>query len=173
VGRLVAEKAPEILVQALTQIAIAHKVRTLFIGDGHLKQEILASISANGLERFVEILPYQTNWWGFLKTADALISTSRVEGQPNVVLESMAGECPLIVSDISPHRALLDERSALIVPPNDPESLGRAISALLADPEAARARAARAYERVRKFTIQATADGYEEVYGRVLRRRLQ
>jgi len=173
VGRLVPEKAPEILLQALSQIPELHKLQTLIIGDGPLRDEVLASIAACGLEKRMKVLPYQTNWWGFLKTAAAIVSTSRLEGQPNVVLEAMAAECPLIVSDIPPHRAILNERSALIVPPDDPNALSDAIVSLLADPVAARVRAKCAFKRVTPLTIQATADGYERVYANVLNRPVQ
>lgn len=171
VGQLRQVKAPEVFIQAVRHLAERHDVRALLIGDGPLRQEACASITAHGLETRVSVLPYQADWWGMLKTAAALVSTSRFEGQPNVVLEAMAAECPLIVSDIPPHRAILDERSALIVPPDDPKALSDAIMSLLADPGAARVRAKCAFERVAPFTIQATADAYERVYARVLNGR--
>jgi glycosyltransferase involved in cell wall biosynthesis len=171
VGRLVNEKAPEILIQAIMRLPERHDVRALLIGDGPLLQEVHASITEHGLENRVSVLPYQADWWGLLKTATALVSTSRLEGQPNVVLEAMAAGCPLIVSDIPTHRAILDERSALVVPRDNPAALAGAIVTLLLDPEAARQRAECASERVASLTIQATADAYERVYARILNGR--
>lgn len=171
IGRLVTEKAPEVFVDALATMGESHRLRTLMIGGGPLRSHILARISAHGLDRHVQVLQYLSDWWGLLKTAAAVVSTSRVEGQPNVVLEAMAGECPLVVSDIPQHRAILDEQSALFVPPDNPKALAHAIVSLLADPDSARARATRAFERVARFTIQATADGYERVYTEVLKGR--
>jgi glycosyltransferase involved in cell wall biosynthesis len=168
VGRFQGEKAPEVFVRAVGRLPEQLHVRALLVGDGPLREELRASIASLGLEQRVSLLPYQANWWGLLRTAAALISTSRYEGQPNVVLEAMAGECPLIVSDIRAHRALLDERSALFVPSDNPVALAKAIVSLLSDPQAARRRADRAAERVSAFTIQAAADAYERVYARVL-----
>jgi glycosyltransferase involved in cell wall biosynthesis len=168
VGRFVHQKAPEILIQAIMHLPARYDIRVLFIGEGPLLQELRASITVNNLENRASVLPYKAEWWGLLKTATALVSPSRFEGQPNVVLEAMAAGCPLIVSDIPVHRAILDEHSALIVPRDDPVALTDAIMQHLADPEAACRRAARASECVASFTIQATADAYERVYARVL-----
>jgi glycosyltransferase involved in cell wall biosynthesis len=168
VGRLLEEKGPHLLIQALRHLAERSDVRALFVGDGPLRQEICASITAHDLENRVSMLPYQPDWWGLLKTATALVSPSRFEGQPNVVLEAMAAGCPLIVSDIPSHRAILDTRSALFVPLNNPTALADAIVSLLSDPEAARQRAERASERVTGFTIKSAADAYDRLYGRVL-----
>jgi glycosyltransferase involved in cell wall biosynthesis len=168
VGRFEHYKASEIFLQAIRHMSHRHNVRALLMGDGPLLQEVRDNITSLNLETHVRIMPYRADWWGLLKTATALISPSRFEGQPNVVLEAMAAGCPLIVSDIPAHRVILDEKSALIVPKDNPAALAGAIESLLSDPEAARERAERAFERVAGFTIQASADAYERVYARVL-----
>jgi glycosyltransferase involved in cell wall biosynthesis len=168
VGRFEVSKAVDIFVQAVKRVHCQHDIRALLIGDGPVVQEIQASVRALALEKRVRIMPYQANWWGLLKIAAALVSPSRFEGQPNVVLEAMAAGCPLIVSDIPAHRAILDEKSALITPKDNPASLAGAIKLLLSDPEAARQRAKCASERIAGLTIQAAADAYERVYARVL-----
>jgi glycosyltransferase involved in cell wall biosynthesis len=168
VGRFEQYKAPDIFLQAVKHVSQQYNVRGLLIGDGPLLQDVRAGITALDLGKRVRIMQYQANWWGLLKTATALVSPSRFEGQPNVVLEAMAAGCPLIVSDIPAHRTILDERSALIVPKDNPVALAGAIESLLSDPEAARQRAECASKRVAGFTIQAAADAYEGVYTRVL-----
>jgi glycosyltransferase involved in cell wall biosynthesis len=166
-GRLTHQKAPEVLIQAMKHLSQRSSLRALLIGDGPMRQELSASIAAQGLENSVSILPYQAGWWGMLKTAAALVSPSRFEGQPNVVLEAMAAGCPLVVSDIPTHRAILDESTALIVPKDDPAALADAIVSLLSDRETARRRAERASQRVAGLTVQAAADAYERVYQRI------
>ena len=41
-------------------------------------------------------------------SADVLVSTSHGEGLPVAVIEAMAAGCPVILSDIPPHRELMD-----------------------------------------------------------------
>jgi glycosyltransferase involved in cell wall biosynthesis len=117
------------------------------------------------------MLPFKRDWWGLLKAASALVSVSRYEGHPNVVLETIAAGCPLIVSDIPEHREFLNEASALLVPPEDPAALAQAIDNVLRDGQAARRRAGVAEQRLGELSVAAAADAYESVYQRVLQGR--
>jgi glycosyltransferase involved in cell wall biosynthesis len=114
--------------------------------------------------------PFQRDWWGLLKYASALVSMSRYEGQPNVVLEAMGARCPLVVSDIPAHREFLDEESAILVTPDNPALLAEAIISLLSDPVSAKRRAERAFRYVDGLTIQVAADAYDSVYEKIIRR---
>jgi glycosyltransferase involved in cell wall biosynthesis len=168
VGRLHKVKAPEIFVRALARIP---DVRAMIIGDGPLRDDVARLVDELGVRSRVSIVAYRTSWWGLLAHATALVSTSRFEGHPNVVLEAMAAGCPLIATDIPAHRELLDEDSALLVPRDDPSAVSDAIVRTLADPDAVRERAERASQRVAGFTIERAADAYERVYARVLNGR--
>jgi glycosyltransferase involved in cell wall biosynthesis len=103
-----------------------------------------------------------------LKSADGLISMSRYEGNPNVVLEAMAAGCPVILSDIPGHREVADASSAVFVPVDDVQALSVAIAEFVANKGAAQQRAQRASERVSCMTITAMADAYDAVYKHVL-----
>jgi glycosyltransferase involved in cell wall biosynthesis len=171
VGRLAPQKAPEVFIQAFATMAKARTASGVVIGQGPMLEEIQSRIQANGLDSCLRVLPYQQEWWGLLKSATALVSPSRFEGFPNVVLESMAAGCPLIVSDILQHRSFLDDESALFVPKDDPVALADALGRLMDDPQAARKRAARAYECATRFTVDVAADAYDGVYAAVLQER--
>jgi glycosyltransferase involved in cell wall biosynthesis len=167
VGRLTPTKALEIVIQAVRLVPDRHAIHVSIIGQGPLREEIKTSICKAGLDNRITLLPYRPDWWGLLKSASVLVSVSRVEGQPNVVLETMAAGCPLIVSDIPAHREFLDENSAILVPFDNPVALAEAIISLLTDPVSARQRAERASTYVAGLTIQLAADAYESVYKKV------
>lgn len=64
----------------------------------------------------------------YLQTADALISCSRAEGLPNSVLEALSCGTPCILSDIGPHKELIENTKAgTIFDLNDDETLRRCI----------------------------------------------
>jgi glycosyltransferase involved in cell wall biosynthesis len=117
-----------------------------------------------GIAHRVVFTGYVDNLWDLMKRADALVSLSRFEGCPNVVLEAMACGCPLIVSDIPAHREILDEHSALFVDLKDPDEAASAIRTTLFGGDAARRRASAARVRVAGRSIEGTARLYEQLY---------
>lgn len=84
------------------------------IGDGPLKEKISAFCVEVGLEldRDVKFIPYCDNPFYFLAQADILAVTSRYEGLPNVILEAMSLQVPVVSVDcIAGPRELLDDNS--------------------------------------------------------------
>jgi glycosyltransferase involved in cell wall biosynthesis len=170
VGRLDRQKAVDIVLQAVSRVAATAVFRVLVIGDGPQRSRLERLVRDLGLGTRVVMLPYQREWWGLLKVASALISVSRYEGHPNVVLEGMAAGCPLIVSDIEEHREFLNETSAVFVPPEDPTALAQAIETVLRDGQSARMRAQVAGNSLSNLTVEAMTDAYERLYQQVLGR---
>jgi glycosyltransferase involved in cell wall biosynthesis len=147
-GRLSAEKNVETIVRALHLVA----------------GRISGLVATLGLAEQVRIVGYVSGLWSLMKRANALVSVSFFEGNPNVVLEAMACGCPLIVSDIPAHRELLDEGTALFVDPAQPREVADAINSVLNDPGGAAARAQAALARVRAYALSRITERYAEVY---------
>jgi len=169
VGRLSHQKAVKIVLKAISHLIDREGILVLIIGDGPLRVELEGLIETLKIRESVVMLPFQSIWWGWLKSADALVSMSRYEGNPNVVLEAMAAGCPLIVSDIPEHREILTDASASFVPGENSVELAVAIEKLFADPDSARRKSESAKKYVDRLTIQRAADAYEEVYASVSR----
>jgi glycosyltransferase involved in cell wall biosynthesis len=163
VGRFHRKKAMDAIVQAITS-ASCDSINVMMMGEGPARPAIEREIEAASLSARVRILPYQPDWWPWLKIADGLISMSRYEGSPNVVLEAMAGGCPVILSDIPAHREIADASSALFVPVDDAPALSAAMAHFVSDRTAARHRAERASARVCSMTVGAMTDAYDAIY---------
>jgi glycosyltransferase involved in cell wall biosynthesis len=74
------------------------------------------------------------------------------------VYEYMAAQLPIVASDLAGLREVLtDGRNALLVPPEDPLALARALERLVLDPELCRTLAAQAFQDVRIFTWERRA----------------
>jgi glycosyltransferase involved in cell wall biosynthesis len=171
VGRFTPQKAYEIIVRAMSSPIVRRAANIMMIGEGPERPTIEAEITAASLQGCVTVMPYQPDWWKWLKVADGLISVSRYEGNPNVVLEAMAGGCPVILSDIPAHREIADPSSALFVPVDDVLSLGAAIAELISNGEAALKRAKCASARVGSMTVKTMVDAYDTIYADVLNRK--
>jgi len=163
-GRLDAEKNVETLLTALSAALVRTSFNVAFCGTGTMQARVVEWIASNGLGEHAAILGYTPALWSVMKRAAVLVSPALFEGSPNVVLEAMAARCPLIVSEIPGHRALLDESSALFVDPQAPLGFASAICDVLQAPAAAEARADAAFARTGLYDTEAIASSYQEVY---------
>ena len=106
------------------------------------------------------------------RACDITVLTSRREGTPNVVLESMASGVPVIATDVADNGLILDEPSGgCVVPLDDDEAMTERVCRLLDDVDALRsasASARRAAMTRHSLTHWASAIGvlYEQTYAR-------
>jgi glycosyltransferase involved in cell wall biosynthesis len=96
-GRLVETKGFDLLIEALALIANPYMHLTL-LGDGPLIAELQDLAKARGLGDRIRFVGFQKNPYAFIAQADAYILSSRYEGFPNVVLESLACCTPVIAT---------------------------------------------------------------------------
>lgn len=94
-GRLSREKGFDILLDALAQVRSRSFVLTL-LGEGPLLVQLQEQARRLGLEAHVRFAGFQGNPFPYFRRADAFVLSSRTEGFPNVVLESLACGTPVI-----------------------------------------------------------------------------
>lgn len=169
-GRLDSGKNVQNLILAFAQIADDVPFTALVCGDGPLRQKLEGLVQESGIAHRVVFTGYVSNIWTLMKDADAVVSLSRFEGCPNVVIEAMACGCPLVVSDIPAHREVLNDYGASFVDPDKPEEAGRTIKALLKNGNGARSRAKAALSNAAEWRVEQVAQLYTRVYHDVARR---
>jgi glycosyltransferase involved in cell wall biosynthesis len=101
--------------------------------------------------------------------ADVFVSPSHFESFGNVIVEAMAAGVPLVSTRVpaGPEHLVDDGRTGLFARARDPEDLAARIEAVLADPEAARARAEAARAVARSYDVSAVVPRYEELFAAV------
>lgn len=97
-GRLEYQKGFDLLIENVKKIKNKDYMFYIF-GDGKLKEDLNNQILINKLEDKVKILTYVNNPYKYMNEADIFILPSRVEGFPNVLLESLACGTPVIVNN--------------------------------------------------------------------------
>jgi glycosyltransferase involved in cell wall biosynthesis len=97
---------------------------------------------------------------------DITVLTSRREGTPNVVIESMACGVPVIATDVADNALILDDASGGgVVSLDDDEAMCARVSHLLADEEALRESALRARTTVaERFSLTRWASSIGCLY---------
>jgi len=95
IGSFEYRKGFDLLLLSWAKVNTANKHLTL-IGEGSLKKDMQNQIKKLNLESSVTILDFQSNPFIFLSQADVFILSSRFEGFPNILLESLACGTPAI-----------------------------------------------------------------------------
>lgn len=87
-----------------------------------------------GIHKRVHFLGLRTDIADILSLADVSLLTSHQEGFSNAVLDGMAADLPMILTDVGGNaEAVLDGETGIVVPPHDPVSLAEAIDRMLSN----------------------------------------
>jgi glycosyltransferase involved in cell wall biosynthesis len=170
VGRLVSQKGADILLKAFALVERRHPTaRLVLAGDGPLRAVLERQARALGLRRAL-FLGWRADAADILAGIDLLAMPSRWEGFGLVALEAMAAAKPVVAARVSAlPEIVLPEQTGLLVKPDDPDDLARAILRLLHEPEHAVAMGRTGRKRVRdEFTVERMARRTAEIYSRVM-----
>jgi glycosyltransferase involved in cell wall biosynthesis len=165
VGRVDYQKAPEQWIDALASIR-DEEVWGVWIGDGPLRGKLLAHARRRGMADRFCLLGYREDVSELLPALDVFALASRYEGQPCALIEAMAAGVPVVATAVNavPDVVVAGE-TGLLVPPQTPKALGRAISYLLDEPAEAARMAAGGRELLgERFTPQTLAAVLDQVY---------
>lgn len=149
VGRLSREKGHSDLIRALDALRQIHRdvrARLVVVGDGPERPRIEAAAARLGLADRVMFAGQVSNVRPYYAMSDLLALPSHSEGSPNVLLEAMAAKLPVVATEVGGVPEIVTHsESALLVKPRDPESMARAIGAVLRDGSLARGLIENAY----------------------------
>jgi glycosyltransferase involved in cell wall biosynthesis len=171
VGRLIALKAVDALLEALALHARAHDSTLDIFGDGPERDRLKALATALGIGSRIRFLGFvaQADVAESLRALDALVLPSLHECGGAVVLEAMAAGLPVIATRWGGPADYLDESCGILIEPVSRPSfvagLAAAMTDLAADPErrAAMGRAGRAKVE-RYYDWERKVDTMLEIY---------
>ncbi len=170
VGRLIANKGPEVLLAALLEL---HRqqvpFRARFYGDGPMRESLEAHARPAG--RSIEFAGHVPDVAARLVEADILVRPSLTEGLPLAVLEAMASRVCVIASDVPGNSDLIrDGINGLLVPARNVTGLAGAIRAMIEDPARRRHLAAGGHETARAYSWERVAAATGELLAATTRR---
>lgn len=177
VGRLSPRKGVDVALEAVGLLrrdgidASLTVCGSVFPGYEWYEEDLRERAAAPDLAGHVHLLGYVHPTWQVLEGADAVVVPSRAEPFGNTAVEAMHAARPLVASRVQGlAEVVADERTGLLVEPDDAAALARALARLAAQPALAADLAGRgAQEAAERFSVgvyrRRMADVVEEVIG--------
>src|SRR5690242_11881694 len=165
-GRFRADKAPDVLVEALALLDAPPPA--YLVGDGPLRQALAQLIRARGLETVVRLPGWSDKPSRYVSGASVHVGRSREESWSQSAVVALGLGVPVVGTAVDGLARTLGNGRGVLVPPEDPPALAAALSRVLAgqrpDPGPGRAYA-------RQFTPSAAAALYIDAYRHLLASR--
>jgi len=132
VGRLQKQKAPEKLIQVLSQLD--HNHHLVIVGDGNLRSELDVLCKALQLEERVHFLGtmMQEAIRALFQVSDLFLLTSNFEGMPICLLEAHACGLPIVSTPVGEVARIIDQgKSGVIVENHAVDSIANSVNHVL------------------------------------------
>ena len=149
------------------------ETRFVLVGDGEKRKDFERQVAELGLDRHFLFLGRRNDVPRILACCDIAVLPSRAEGLPNAVLEYLAAGLPTVASRVGGNVEILrDDKTGLLVPPEDSTALAEALLRLLRDPEFAARLGKSGREYVAsEFSVQRMIANTDQLYTELLRSR--
>jgi len=140
VGALENRKGQIILLQAVKRLLDSDKlpnIHVMFVGEGPDEEMLRAVTKVYGLEAYVSFFPFTDEPNYVFERIDILALPSLYkEGLPNVLLEAMSMQLPVIATDLAGiPEVVIDGETGYLTPPGEVEKFSDAIEMLWASRE--------------------------------------
>lgn len=172
-GRLAPEKGVDVFLKAALKLTRRFPgLEFAVAGDGPDRAKLANCAEAQQLGRGLHFLGRPASMPAFYASLDLLVSASRQEGLPMVLLEGMASGLPVVATRVGEVADVVKQgTTGLLVPPEDPDALAEAIAIVLTDIDLRQRFSAAGRARVlAEFSLERMAGEYDEIYRRALRR---
>jgi succinoglycan biosynthesis protein ExoA len=149
-GRLSPEKGTEFFIRAMPRIAAAlPTARFLIFGSGPRRAGLGRLAMQLGVADRIRFAGLVAEFPSLVRGVDLVVNPSLTEEMPNVLLEAMAAQVPVIATAVGGVPELADAgRACRLVPAGDVDAIAAAAIAVLVDPKSLASLGQAGYERV-------------------------
>ena len=170
-GRIADWKGQDVLVRALAEPALAEiGAQAVIAGDaypGEQAPDIAALAAQLGVQDRVEFTGFTPNPEDILASVDAVaVPSTRPDPLPNSAIEALAAGVPVVAANHGGLPEIVRDRATgILIRPNDPQALAKALRELADDPDRrARMGEAAAADVRERFGLERMLDEVEGVY---------
>lgn len=171
VGRLSAEKGHADLIRAMVAVRQLCDFETLLVivGDGPERAQLERLSARLGIQDAVRFVGYQRDVTAYYDAADVFALTSHSEGSPNVLLEAMDAELPIVATAVGGiGEMIVHGEHGLLVPRGDIVEIARSIAALLGDPDLGRTLTVAARQSLAAYSPEEYYAGVRSLFAKLV-----
>jgi len=170
-GRLSKEKGFDFLIRAVERLLKSgYNLELRIAGEGGEESRLRKLIDELGCHERVRLLGYCSDLRGFYEAMDIYALSSHREGLPNVLLEAMAMEVPVVATRINGvPRLIEDGKNGLLVEAGSIDAMANGLQALAQSPELRQRFSATGRRTVEdRFSFAARMDRLSRLYDSML-----
>jgi len=170
-AQFIRRKGHDVLIRALPALRVTHPdLCFLLFGKGPLFGDVRRQVEAAYLDDRVTLAGFRDDFHEFVGCLDLLVHPALDEGLGVVLLEAAAAGVPVVATPVGGVPEIVREgENGVLVPPDDPVALAKAIHGLVDDPPARQAMGEAGREIVdQEFSIHAMVEGNLAVYREIL-----
>lgn len=174
-ANLTRQKRPDVLIEAAAEACRFAERPSLFLLFGRDYDGLGASLTqragALGISDRVKLMGFRTPAEPYMAACDLIAAPGVNDAFPRVLIEAMQAGTPVIAARSGGHPDILEDgRTAVLVEPDAPKALGRAIADLLSNTER-RSQLGRAARQAAcaRFSVARHVDEMTAVYAEVVR----
>jgi glycosyltransferase involved in cell wall biosynthesis len=173
IARLTEQKGHGYLFDALAHTPGLEALHVIVIGDGDLRETLIARVEALGLSSRVHFVGARRDLGNLLNAVDLFVLPSLWEGLPLSLVLAMGAGLPVVATRVAGLPEVVDhERTGLLVPAADAPALGSALARIVADLAFAKKIGDAARESVLpKFGVDQYVGSIAALYDRLLGER--
>lgn len=170
VGRLESQKGFDMLINAFDKVSKRYPEWTLVIlGEGKERANLEEQISKFGKSGSIFLPGNYQNPYSVMSNASLFVLSSRFEGFPNVILESMALGTPVISFNCpsGPSEIIQNGENGILVPANDLNALEKAMIDLMSNPELRSKISENGKKVIDTFSTEKVMSQWESLFNKV------
>ncbi|KXH83030.1 glycosyltransferase [Chryseobacterium kwangjuense] len=139
------------------------KHQIIIIGDGFDFEKTRTQLNELGLQETVKMLGFRSNPYPYLKKTDFYVMSSRHEGFPTIIAEALILNKPVISTDVSGIKDLLQDGKLGLITPNSEEGIYGGMKKFLTDRELTTSYETEIAEADLPFVLQKSVAHLQEI----------
>jgi glycosyltransferase involved in cell wall biosynthesis len=163
------DKGPDVFLQAAELVLKVHPDAFFtLVGDGWMRGKLETALRRSPYRDNIRLTGFRKDIPFVMADLDVLVLSAKIpEGVPQTVLQAYAMKLPVIASDVGGiNEVAIHGKTALLVPPNDPQALADCILTSLNDPRGMKDRAERSHRMVLEaYTLDMFLEKMTAIYG--------